>query len=225
MSTHALWRALVIERVWPAARSLVVRAAHGLWSGAIRWIAAPLADQFRRAVTRPLRIAGGGLLGMAYGAVVSTALGSLLAFAFGLTRRWPPLSELHDAVLVGVSVLLPTIGWTVGYVALGVGGIVGAGCAASGGGLWAGLEWAAVGGLGAALGLGVAYGSWGLVALGLVWGGVVGGSVGLATWLCCTDRETMPIERRTLLPYLAALALVALYVPIALDGILGTWGG
>lgn len=225
MSTHASWRLVVIERVWPAARSLGVRAAQGLWSVAIRWVAAPLAAQLRRAMARPLRIAGAALLGMAYGATISTVLGALLALALGLIRRWPPTSEIHDAVIIGVSVLLPTIGWTVGYIALGVGGIVGASCAASGGGLWAGLEWAAVGGLGTALGLGVAYGSWDLIALGLAWGAILGGSVGLATWLCCTDRETMPVERRTLVPYLAALALIALYVPLALDWILGTLAG
>jgi hypothetical protein len=162
---------------------------------------------------------------MVYAALVSTVLGSLLAFLLGLTKGWPPFSELHDAVLVGVSVLLPTIGWTIGYVALGLGAIVGAGCAAAGGGLWAGLEWAAVGGFGTALGLGVAYGSWDLVALGFVWGAMTGGSVGLATWLCCTDRETLPVDRGTLAPYLGALLLIALYVPLALDWILGTLSG
>lgn len=225
MSTHASWRLVVIERLWPAARSLGMRAAQGLWSATIRWVAAPLAAQLRRTVARPLTIAGAALLGMAYGATVSTLLGTLLALALGLVRRWPPTSEIHDVVIIGVGVLLPTIGWTVGYIALGVGAIVGASCAASGGGLWAGLEWAAVGGLGTALGLGVAYGSWHLMALGLAWGAILGGSVGLASWLCCTDRETMPVERRTLVPYAAALALIALYVPLALDWVIGTLGG
>ena len=222
MSTHTLWRWVVIERIWPAARSLGVRAAHALWSLAIRWIAAPLAAQLHRAVARPVRILAGGLLGTVYAVLVSTVLGSLLAFLLGLTRAWPTLSELHDAVLVAVSVLLPTIGWTIGYVALGLGGIVGLGCAASGGALWAGLEWAAVGALGSALGLGVGYGSWHLVAIGSVWGAIVGGSVGLATWLCCTRRETLPVERDTVVPYLVALLLIALYVPLALDWIMGT---
>lgn len=207
------------------ARAFAVRAAQGLWSLGLRWIAAPLAAQLHRAIARPLRIAGGGFLGTAYATVLSTVLGSLLAFLLGLVKAWPPFAELHDAVLVGVSVLLPTIGWTIGYLALGLGAIVGASCAALGGGLWAGLEWAAVGGLGAALGLGVAYGSWDLVAFGSAWGAITAGSVGLATWLCCTDRRTLPVDRSTLAPYLAALLLIALYVPLVLDWILGTLSG
>jgi hypothetical protein len=162
---------------------------------------------------------------MVYAALVSTVLGSLLAFTLGLVAAWPPFSELHDAVLVGVSVLLPVVGWTVGILALGLGAIIGAACATVEGALWAGLEWAAVGGVGTALGLGVAYGSWDLIVLGLLWGAITGGSVGLATWLCCTDRQTLPVERSRLAPYLAALVLIAVYAPLAFDWIVGTLRG
>lgn len=224
MSTHTLWRWIVIERVWPAARAFGVRAAHGLWSLTMRWVAAPLAAQLHRAVARPMRIVAGGGLGMVYAALVSTVFGSLLAFLMGLATAWPSFTELHDAVLVGVSVLLPIVGWSMGILALGLGAIIGASCAASDGALWAGLEWAAVGGLGAAVGLGVAFGSWDLVLLGLVWGAITGGSAGVSTWLCCTGRKTLAVDRGTLARYLAALILIALYAPLAFDWIVGTLG-
>jgi hypothetical protein len=162
---------------------------------------------------------------MVYAALVSTVFGFLLAFLIGLARAWPPLSNLHDVLLIGVSVLLPVIGWTLGVLALGLGAIIGAACAASKGSLFAGLEWALVAGLGAALGLGVAYGSWDLVVYGFLWGAMTGGSVGLSTWLCCTDRETLPVERSILPPFLIALVLVALYVPLVLNWIASTPGG
>jgi hypothetical protein len=174
---------------------------------------------------RPLRIVGAALLGMAYSVTLVTVLGTLLAFALGLAKGFPPVSDVHDAVIASLSALLPTIGWTVGYVALGLGAIVGASSAAANGGFVAGLEWAAVGSVGSALGLGVAYGSWFLVAVGATWGGLLGGSVGLATWLYCTDRHTLAVERRALTPYFVALLLVALYVPLASDCLLAVPGG
>jgi hypothetical protein len=225
MSTHTLWSGIVTERIWPAARAFAVRATHALWTFTIRWVAAPLAAQLHRAVARPLRIAAGGLLGMVYAALLSTVLGSLLALVLGLIKAWPSVSELHHVVLIGLSVILPTLGWTVGVIALGLGAITGAACAASGGALWAGLEWAVIGACGAALGLGIAYGSWSLVLVGSVWAAITAGSVGLSIWLCCTDRATLPVERGILAPYLAALTLIALYVPLALDWMMGTLSG
>ena len=222
---HAVWRLVVVERVWPAVRSWASRTWQSLASAAVRWIAAPLAARLYRTVVRPLRIAGAALLGIAYGVMLVTLLGALLAFAFGLAKGFPALSDVHDAVITSLSVLLPTVGWTVGYVALGVGAIVGASSAVAGGGFYAGLEWAAVGSLGSALGLGVAYGNWYLVAVGAAVGGLLGGSIGLATWLCCTDRHTLTVERRVLVPYLVALLLIALYVPLAVNYILAVPGG
>jgi hypothetical protein len=224
-SAHAAWRRVVVGQVWPAVRSWASHNAHILSSAAARWIAAPLATQLQRTVVRPLRIVGAALLGMVYAVTLVTVVGTLLALALGLAKGFPPVPDVHDAVIASLSTLLPTIGWTVGYVALGLGAIVGASSAAANGGFFAGLEWAAVGSVGSALGLGVAYGSWFLVAVGAAWGGLLGGSIGLATWLYCTDRHTLTVGRRALTPYLIALVLVALYVPLASDGILAVPGG
>lgn len=216
---------MFVERVWPALRAWGSRAWQNSATAATRRIAAPLAARLHRTVVRRLRIGGGALLGIAYGVTLVTVLGTLLALVLGLVKGFPSLPDAHDAVFASLSVLLPTMGWTIGYVALGIGAIVGASSAAADGGFCAGLEWAAVGSLGSAVGLGVAYGSWFLVAVGAAVGGMLGGSIGLATWLFCTDRRTLAVERRALGPYLVALLLIALYVPLASDYVLAVPGG
>jgi hypothetical protein len=213
-----------VERVWPILRAWGSRAWQSSATAATRWIAAPLAARLHRTVIRPLRIVGSALLGSAYSVTLVTVLGTLLALVLGLIKGFPPVSGLHDALIASLSVLLPTIGWTVGYAALGIGIIVGASSAVAGGGFCAGLEWAVVGALGSAVGLGIAYGSWFLIAVGAALGGLLGGSVGLATWLCCTDRQTLAAERRVLAAYLVALLLLALYIPLASSAILAVPG-
>jgi hypothetical protein len=188
MSARTTWQTARFRRFLGWLRRLSGRGAVSL-SAATAWVLRRVrASALWDTAVRPFHIATAALLGAGYAPLLLTALGALSALAVGLVKARPALAELEAPLLLGVSLLLPTVGLTVSALAMGIGAIVGIACAVTDAGLWLGLEWAAVGGLGVSGGLLIASAPPIVALAGLFGGGLIGGSVGLLTWLCCTHR-------------------------------------
>ena len=204
----------------PAWRTLgLLRKDRPPWLAAIasRASSAALTVKARFALTRPVRMVAAAFLGMAYGPMVVTAMGVIAALVAGFVKGRPGASELGTQLQIGAFVVAPIMGLTLGRIALGVGGIVSTACVAVEGGVGAGLEWALVAALGAALGIALGSAHPTMVALALVFGGSIGGSVGFLTWLTCTARQRRPLSLKIAIAYAIALALIAAYVLVTVD--------
>ncbi len=170
-------------------------------------------------MSRPARIVLAGVLGTAYGPIVVTAssvIGTLvLAIAQG---REDLVQTVVDLPTLAIAIL-PIFGLTLGYLACGVGAIVGVACTAIDGGIAAGLEWAFVAGLGVVVGIGIRYARLELLIPGLVGGVITGGSVGLLTWFLYTERRLHPLTARSAIVYAVGLVLIAAYVWFTFDAV------
>jgi hypothetical protein len=210
---------MILARAWRALGRLGGYTPRWLAVMAFRASTALRPVSYRIAHTHPVRIVAAVLLGMAYGPMTATVIGVIAALAAGIIKGRPDISQLGAHLLPAGLLVTPIIGLTVGYVALGIGGIAAAACAAVNGGIGAGLEWAIFAGLGTALGLALASAPPEIVALGLAFGGVIGGSAGFVVWLVCTSRRRLPLSLKAAGAYAIALALIAGYVLLITDQI------
>ncbi|MBN1642124.1 MAG: hypothetical protein JXA09_12895 [Anaerolineae bacterium] len=211
MSARTMWESIALRRLVGWARRLAGRGAVLLSRTAACVLRRFRVSALWDAAARPFRIVAAVLLGMGYAPFLLTVVGALGAFVAGLAKARPALSEMETPVLLGPSVLIPTIGLTIGYWAIGIGGIVGFACAVTDSALGLGLEWSLVGALGVGLGAWIASAPTQVLIAGALGGGLVGGSVGLLTWLCCTHRTHGPLTTRWAAGAVLALALLAAF--------------
>lgn len=204
-----------------------VRTARPRWIDGVGTRVATVVGRLGKGATlsRPLRVTLAGVLGAAYGPMTVTILGVAGAMAVGLYQGRSELTEAGKYLLPAVFAVIPAIAWTLGYLAFGVGAIVGTACAAIDGGIAAGLEWALVAGIGAAVGIGVRYARLEVVVPGLVGGVVVGGAAGFMTWLLLTERRLQPLRIRSAIAYAVGLVLIAAYVWATFDWIVSVVNG
>ena len=203
----ALWSAL-----YKAIQSVLGRWHRAAQPMLGRWYRALQTERTARALERPTRILVGALTGAVYGPVAATVLGVVGATTLGLLKGRPELAQLDVHLLSSVFAGASAVGVTLGLVALGIGAIVGATNGVLDGSGAAGLEWTLLAGLGSAIGVGIRYTDLKVMGLALVYGGIVGGTVGCLTWLSYTGRRTRPISLELGLGYLLATLLIAVYV-------------
>ena len=201
----------LLQRLLGWLRRLAGRGAVLVSAGASSALRRLRSSALWSAAVRPFQVAAAALLGIGYGPLVLTAVGALVALAAGLVKARPPLAELETPILLGAGLLVPTIGYSVAAFAMGTGAIVGVACALTGYGLWIGLEWAVVGALGAGIGVLLISAPTPVLIACTLGGGLVGGSVGLLTWLCCTQRAHGHLSSHWAARAGTALALAALY--------------
>lgn len=171
------------------------------------------------AASRPAHVAVGLFTGLACGALTATVLGTLGALGVAVLSDDGDLFEIAAQLPLIVFVIVPLLAWSLAAVPAGVGGIVGAACAAVDSS-WAGLEWAVVTGMGAALGLGVRYGHWVPALWGLAGGSLLGGVIGLRQWLSGRQRHLAPPTRRMWLVYGVTALLVAVFTWAMIDWVM-----
>ena len=203
---------MVFHQAWRVLGSLGRHPSQWLGVIASRASVALRRASQRIALTRAARMIAAALLGMAYGPMTAAVIGVMTALAVGIAKTRPDISQLGTHLLLAGFIVAPVIGLTLGYLALGIGGLVATACAAMDGGVGAGLEWAIVAGLGAALGIALTSAPPQMVALGLAFGGIIGGSVGFVTWLTCTSRQRQMLSLKAAAAYAAGLVLIAGYV-------------
>jgi hypothetical protein len=151
---------------------------------------------------------------MLYGPMTVIVLGIVGTLLPGIVKGYASLAEAGAQVLLGTVIVTPIVALTIGLLALGIGGIVGAINVAAEGGVALGLEWSLIAGLGSAIGLGIRYADLRIALLGLAGSGLIGGSVGFLTWLSCTGRRPQPLDAERAIGYSVGLVLIAAYVPV-----------
>lgn len=178
-----------------------------------------LSIQLKRTLPPPVRVLLAGLLGMTYAAVTITIIATLLTLLWGIAVGSQPATQVAQGLPTAVLVTLPVLGLTLGYLALGVGAIVGVACTVIGGGIAAGLEWAIVAGIGVMVGIGLRYARLELLIPGLVAGILTGGSTGFLVWLVNTKRELVPLSISATITYAVALVLITGYIWLVFDAV------
>lgn len=160
-----------------------------------------------------------GLLGMTSAAVTITVIATLLTLLWGIVIGDRPLAEVAKGLPTATLVTMPVLGLTLGYLALGIGAVIGIACAVIGGGLVAGLEWAIVAGIGVMVGIGLHYARLELLIPGLVAGILTGGSTGFLVWLVSTKCRLVPLSIKTAITYAIALVLITGYIWSVFDAV------
>jgi hypothetical protein len=112
-----------------------------------------------------------------------TILGLLAAVILGIIKGQPNFRQLGSHLLLNVFVTAPIAALSLGVVALGAGVIIGTCSVAARTSIVAGLEWALIGGMAVAIGVGARYPRWRLVLAACILGSAIGGTIGLLTWL------------------------------------------
>ena len=166
-----------------------------------------------------VRVLLAGLLGMTSAAVTITIIATLFAFVWGIANGSRPLIEIAQGLPTATLVTIPILGLTLGYLALGVGGVVGVACAVIGGGTVAGLEWAIVAGIGVMVGIGLRYARLELLIPGLIAGILTGGSTGFLVWLVSTRHRLVPLGIKAAITYAVALVLITGYIWLVFDAV------
>lgn len=160
-----------------------------------------------------------GLLGMTSAAVTITTIATLFVLLWGIASGNQPFVKVAQGLPTAMLVTTPVLGLTLGYLALGVGAVVGVACAVMGGGLAVGLEWAIVSGIGVMVGIGLRYARLELLIPGLIAGSLTGGSTGFLVWLVSTKRKLVPLSVKTAIIYAVALVLITGYIWLVFDAV------
>jgi hypothetical protein len=202
-----------LRRVRQAATSLVKDRLEPVLSQFLQNI------QVKGPLSPPARVILAGLLGMTSAAVTVTIIATLLTLLWGIVIGNQPLKEIARGLPTATLVTIPVLGLTLGYLALGVGAVVGVACAAIGGGILAGLEWAIVAGIGVMVGIGLRYARLELLIPGLVAGILTGGSTGFLVWLVSTRRKLVPLSVKATITYAVALVLITGYIWLVFDAV------
>jgi len=156
---------------------------------------------------------------MTSAAITITIIATLLTLIWGIAVGNQSLTEVAKGLPTAMLVTVPVLGLTLGYLALGVGAVVGVACAVLGGGLAAGLEWAIVAGIGVMVGIGLRYARLELLVPGLVAGSLTGGSSGFLVWLVSTRCRLVPLSIKATVTYAIALLLITGYIWLVFDAV------
>lgn len=175
--------------------------------------------QTKKPLPPPARVFLAGLLGMTSAAVTITIIATLLTLLWGILIGNRPFIEVAKGLPTATLVTIPVLGLTLGYLALGIGAVVGVACAVIGGGLAAGLEWAIVAGIGVMVGIGLHYARLELLIPGLIAGSLTGGSTGFLVWLVSTKRQFVPLSIKAAITYTVALVLITSYIWLVFDAV------
>ena len=215
MNAHQALRAL---GSWDKQRRHVQR-----WIKSLMARLKPWSVKISRRLERPTRVLLGALTGLVYGPMTAAAVGVLSALILGILKGPPALSELGPHLLSAMLGTVLSVGWTIGFLAVGIGLVVGTLNALEHGGSFAGLEWSLVAALGTAAGLGIGYADLAISALGLIGGGIVGGAVGLLTWLSCVDKHDRSDKAHPLIGYAIGTVVIGVYVYVFSGWTLTLW--
>jgi hypothetical protein len=207
-----------LSRTYRATRTRAARLAGRAYQQAktitVKWVARLPVKEIARVLREPARVLGGAAMGMLYGPMTAIILGIVGTLLPGIVKGYADLPTAGAQVVLGTVIVTPIVAFSLGLVALGIGGIVGAINAAADGGIAMGLEWALVAGLGAGMGLGIRFADLEIALLGLAGSGLIGGSVGFLTWLSCTSKRRQPLDAERAIGYTVGLVLIAAFVPV-----------
>jgi hypothetical protein len=151
------------------------------------------------------------MTGAAYAAIITTLMSLILALLLGIVKGRPNVEQIGSHLLLNVFVTAPVLALTLGTIALGIGAIIGAASMAARSVFFAGLEWSIVGGIGVAVGFGARYPRWNMALVAFAAGSIIGGIIGVLTWLRHYTASRATFGRRAVLFCAVAIILTATY--------------